>query len=141
MSDFENFLCFSSAMARCGGTGSAEARGRKSGGESKRKMRRRREEKKERRNSFLSLSLCFSSAIFALLPPHFPFLHTTPSQRKNKENFQNRSYHMIIHERDTKRIWIYHLRMKRLYFTFRELEKSKQKHVYVSKSMYARTSL
>ena len=30
MNDFENFLCFSSAMARCGGTGSAETRGRKS---------------------------------------------------------------------------------------------------------------
>ena len=25
----------------------------------------------------------------ALLPPHSPFLHTAPSQRENKENFQN----------------------------------------------------
>ena len=33
-------------------------------------------------------------------PPHFPFLHTAPSQRKNKENVQNLSYHMIIAERN-----------------------------------------
>ena len=69
MSGFENFLCFSSAMARCGGTGSAEAKA---------------------------------------------------SQSKNKENFQIRSCHTIIHERDKKRIWMYHLRRKRSDFTFRE---------------------
>ena len=31
-----------------------------------------------------------------------PFLHTALSQRKYKENFQNRSYHMIIDERSKK---------------------------------------
>ena len=32
MSDFENFLCFSSAMARYGGTGSAEEKEQSSAG-------------------------------------------------------------------------------------------------------------
>ena len=108
-------------MAQCGGTESAEARGRKSGGESKRKMRRRREEKKERRDSFLSLSPSApppQSSLFAStlpVPPHRAIAE------ENKENFQNRSYHMIIHERDKKGIWIYHLRRKRSDFTFRAI--------------------
>ena len=59
MSDFENFLCFSSVMARCDRTGSAEVQ--------ERRLRR-----------------------------------TAPSQRKNKGNFQNRSYHLIIDERNEK---------------------------------------
>ena len=42
----------------------------------------------------------FSSAISALSPPHFPFLHTAPSQKKNKDSFQNRSYHLIIDQRN-----------------------------------------
>ena len=69
MSDFENFLCFSSATAQRCGTGTAEARDR-----------------------------------IALLPPQFPFHTAAPSQRKNKESFQNRSYHVAIDERNEKRI-------------------------------------
>ena len=70
MSDFENFLCFSSATAQRCGTGTAEARDR----------------------------------INALSPPQFPFHTAAPSQRKNKESFQNRSYHLAIDERNEKRI-------------------------------------
>ena len=65
-------------------------------------MWRRREEKKERRVSFLSLSSSFSYAISTLAPPHFPFGHNAPSQWKNKGNLQNRSYHLIIDERNEK---------------------------------------
>ena len=84
----------------------------KCGGEGK---RRKREE------SLFSLSLLvLLLRNLRSLPPHFSFLYTAPSQRKNKENFQNRSYDIIIHERDKRRIWIYHLRRKRLDFTFRE---------------------
>ena len=64
MRDFENFLCFSSAMARCERAGSAEA------------------------------------------------------QRKNKGNFQNRAYHLIIDERNEKTD-LNLLRRKRSDFTFR----------------------
>ena len=74
MSDFENFLCFSSATAQRCGTGTAEARDR------------------------------INSAISALSPPQFPFHTAAPSQRKNKESFQNRSYHLTIDERNEKRI-------------------------------------
>ena len=42
--------------------------------------------------------------------PHFMFLHTAPSQSKNKENFHNRSKHLIIDEGNEKRILFYHLR-------------------------------
>ena len=80
MSDFEKFLCFSSAMARCDGTESAEVHG--SG---------------DCRGAFSFLILSCSHA-----PPHFPFGHTAPSQKKNKGNFQNRSYHLIIDERNEK---------------------------------------
>ena len=66
-------------------------------------MRRRGEEKKEKRfDSVLSFSPRPSSAISTLAPPHFPFGHTAPSHRKNKGNFQNRSYHLIIDERNEK---------------------------------------
>ena len=60
----------------------------------------------------VSVSSLFSSAFsflilfrsFSYVPPQFPFLHTAPSQSKNKENFQNRSYDLIIDERNKKRI-------------------------------------
>ena len=82
MSDFENFLCFSSAMAMCRGTGNAEARGGESGGESKRKIQRRRKEKKER-ISFLSPSPRApppQSSLFCLRTSH----SSTPRHRRGK---------------------------------------------------------
>ena len=98
MSDFENFLCFSSATAQRCGTGTAEARDRINRENAEEKGR------EEREKSFLSLSSCFSSAISALSPPQFPFHTAAPAQRKNKESFQNRSYHLAIDERNEKRI-------------------------------------
>ena len=94
MSDFENFLCFSSATVQRCGTGTAEARDR---------INKENAEEKGREEEN-SLSSCFSSAISALSPPQFPFHTAAPSQRKNKESFQNRSYHLAIDERNEKRI-------------------------------------
>ena len=163
MSDFENFLCFSSATAQRCGMGTAEARDRINKENAEEKGR----EEREKRPFFFSLSprvsppqsplfrlrssrstplhrrrgktkkvfkiahiiwplmketknvsksiiyegndriLLSESNLrsgFALSPPQFPFHTAAPSQRKNKESFQNRSYHLAIDERNEKRI-------------------------------------
>ena len=51
------------------------------------------------KNRFHTFSLSLSSYFASTLPVP---LHV-PSQRKNKENFQNRSYHLIIDERSKNR--------------------------------------
>ena len=94
MSDFENFLCFSSATAQRCGTGTAEARDR---------INRENAEEKGREESVLSL-LVFLLRNLRSFASAVPVPHRCAVAEEKQRKFSKSLYHLAIDERNEKRI-------------------------------------